>query len=352
MNKIAGIGAFLVGSLITLFICMPFMLSARDCTTPGAAAANNAAGASSGATANTKVIEVGLLQLMSHPSLDDIRQGIYDGLAERGYTDGENIRIEYENGQGDQTLLKTISDQFMADKKDYLVGIATPAAQALANSSQDSVPVVISAVSDPVGVGLVKDNKAPGVNVTGTSDQAPVKAQLDLVKQIMPDAKRLGILYSSSSQNVGESVAEAKRLAPEYGWSAVEATITTTNDLAQVAEQLAGDVDMIFVPNDNVIASAMPTLIAATDSRGVPVFPVVDAMVQEGGLATVGINQHQLGVDTGYILADLIEGKKAAEYPIKFTDKVDTIVNLVKAKALGITIPADLAASAKDVSAN
>ncbi|MCI6585406.1 MAG: ABC transporter substrate-binding protein [Mobiluncus sp.] len=345
MKKIAGLGAFLVGCLFTLFVCMPFMTSAQNCSAP-----TSPAGAAPVATNSkpAKVVNIGLLQMMSHPSLDDIRQGVYDGLKERGYTDGENIKIDYQNGQGDQTLLKTIADQFMADKKDYLVGIATPAAQALANSSHNSVPVVLSAVSDPLGVGLVKDNAKPGVNVTGVSDQTPVKAQLDLVKKIMPQATRLGILYSSSSQNVGEAVAEAKKLAPEYGWSAKEATITTTNDLAQVAEQLAADVDMIFVPNDNTIAAAMPTLITATTAHNVPVFPVVDKMVADGGLATVGINQHQIGVDTANVLADLIEGNQAKDYPIVFTKKVDTIINSKQATRLGITLPADVTATAKD----
>lgn len=345
-KKITVFGAILIGCLFALLVSIPFLNASK-----GSASAQTSADTNpKSETSAEKVHQIGLLQLMSHPSLDDIRQGIYDGLAKRGYKDGGNIKIDYQNGQGDQTLLKTISDQFMADKKDYLIGIATPAAQALANSAQNSVPLVMAAISDPKGVGLVKDNNNPGVNVTGVSDQTPVKAQLDLVKKIMPQAKRLGILYSSSSQNVGEAVTEVKATAPNLGLSVKEATITTTNDLAQVAEQLATDVDMIFVPNDNTIAAAMPTLISATNAHKVPVFPVVDKMVADGGLATVGINQHQLGVDTANILADLIEGKKAESYPIVFTKKVDTIINSQEAATLGITIPEEVLSVAKDTS--
>lgn len=345
MKKIAGVGAFLVGILVMLFIAMPYIQKANEMDKTANAATPN----SSGAPSDGKKVKVGLLQMMSHPALDDIRQGVYDGLGERGYKDGDNIDIEYQNGQGDQTLLKTLADQFMADKKDFLVGIATPAAQALANSSQNSVPVVLSAVSDPLGVGLVKDNKKPGVNVTGVSDQTPVKAQLDLIKKVMPNATRLGIIYSSSSQNVGEAVRDVNKLAPEYGFTAKAATITTTNDLTQVAEQLASEVDMIFVPNDNQIASAMPTLVAATNAHKIPVFPVVDTMVEAGGLATVGINQRQLGIDTGHVLADLIEGKKAQDYPIVFTKKVDTYFNSEAAARLGITLPEEILKEGTDM---
>lgn len=344
-KKIALFGAVLAGCLLVLIVCLPLLNSAKNSSSAQAVGSSSPA---SSKTASGKVLQIGLLQLMSHPSLDDIRQGIYDGLAERGYKDGENIKIDYQNGQGDQTLLKTISDQFVADKKDYLIGLATPAAQALANSAQNSIPLVMSAVSDPKGIGLVKDNDKPGVNATGVSDHNPAKAQMDLLKKILPHAKRLGIIYATSSQNIGETLSEVRSLAPKMGMTIKEATITNTNDLAQVAEQLAGEVDVIFAPNDNTIASAMPTLVAATNAHKIPVIPVVDKMVADGGLATVGISQRQLGIDTANVLADLIEGKKAEDYPIVFTKKLETVINSKEAELLGIKIPQDIAAEAKD----
>ncbi|EFM47197.1 ABC transporter substrate-binding protein [Mobiluncus mulieris] len=345
-KKISLFGAILVGCLLVFVLCLPLLSTMKHSTTA------QAAGTTSPDTKNAsgKIIQIGLLQLMSHPSLDDIRQGIYDGLANRGYKDGENIKIDYQNGQGDQTLLKTISDQFVADKKDYLVGITTTGAQALANSAQNSIPLIFSAASDPKGSGLVKDNDKPGVNVTGVADHNPVEEQLKFLKQVLPNAKRLGIIYSSSSQNMAELLGEVRTLAPKYDLTLKEATITTTNELAQVAEQLAEDVDVVFAPNDNTIASAMPTLASACNAHKVPVIPAVDRMVAEGGLATVGLNQRQFGLDTANIVADLIEGKKAADYPVVFTNKLETVINSKVATELGIKIPQDIMAKAKDAS--
>lgn len=344
-KKITIFGTIIIACLLVLVIGIPLMNNARN------SAPAHAAGADSHTALKTttkKVIQVGLLQVMSHPSLDDIRQGIYDGLEQRGYKDGENIKIDYKNGQGDQNLMKTISDQFVSDKKDYLVGISTTASQALANSAQGSIPLVMSAASDPKGSGLVKDNKKPGVNVTGVADHNPVEEQLRLLKKILPQAKRLGMIYSSSSQNMAELLGEIRTLAPKYGLTLKEATITTTNELSQVAEQLATDVDVIFAPNDNTIASAMPTLVAATNAHKIPVIPAVDRMVEQGGLATVGLNQRQFGLDTANVLADLIEGKQAKNYPIVFSNKLETVINSKAAKLLGIKLPPDLLKVAKD----
>ncbi|MFC5281642.1 tryptophan ABC transporter substrate-binding protein [Arcanobacterium canis] len=349
MKKFTAIGSFLMGCLLTLFICLPFIRSAQH-TAPSADGATHVQPSASEKTEVKKTdhtIKIGLLQLVSHPSLDAIRQGIYDGLSERGYVDGKNIAIDFKNGQGDQTLLKTIADGFVADGDEVMVGIATPSAQSLANVAGDT-PVVFSAVSDPIGAGLVTSLDTPSGNATGTMDATPVKEQLELAQKILPTAKKFGILYSSSSTNVAPSVKDAKKIGAELGLSPVERTITNSNELAQTAEQLAGEVDFIFVPNDNTIASAMPTLIAATNAHKTPVFPVVDAMVEAGGLATVGTNQHQIGVDTGHILADILDGKKPADVPVKVVNTVDVIVNSDAARALDITLPSDIVKNSRD----
>ncbi|MDP9801007.1 putative ABC transport system substrate-binding protein [Arcanobacterium wilhelmae] len=345
MKKFTAIGSFLMGCLLTLFICLPFIRTAQQQAPAAGAAAPSSQAAELKKTDHQ--IKIGLLQLVSHPSLDQIRQGIYDGLAKHGYVDGENIAIDFKNGQGDQTLLKTISDGFVADRDEVLVGIATPAAQALKNVAGET-PVVFSGISDPVAAGLSKSLDKPGTNATGTVDATPVKEQLDLAKAILPDAKRMGILYSSSSTNVAPAVKDAKELAAQMGLTVVERTITNSNELAQTAEQLASETDFIFVPNDNTIASAMPTLIAATNAHKTPVFPVVDAMVAEGGLATVGTNQHQIGVDTAEVLVQVLEGKKPADVPVKIVTAVDVIVNSDAARTLGLTLPADVVKGARD----
>jgi putative ABC transport system substrate-binding protein len=347
MKKISGLGAILVIALFSIYLAMTSLIARRD--------AENTANET---VSETKLVEtdddilIGLLQFIQHPSLDLINQGIYDGLAERGYVDGENITIDYQNGQGNQSDLAMIADSFIAEDADILVGIATPAAQALANAANGDRPVILSAVSNPVGAGFVASDEEPGVNVTGVTDLAPVDKQFDLMQTLLPDVQKVGIIYNSSETNVTTTVEAAKAEAEARDLEVVELTITSTNDLASVAEQLAGQVDAIFVPNDNTIASAMDTLIQVTDSHQIPVIPVVDAMVADGGLATVGINQYQFGILTAKVIADVIEGADTASYPIIYNEATDTFINTEKAAELGIEIPQEILDSAIDVNSD
>ncbi|OYQ66748.1 tryptophan ABC transporter substrate-binding protein [Aerococcus sp. 1KP-2016] len=347
MKKISGLGAILVIALFSIYLAMPSLIARRD--------AENTANEK---VSETKLVEtdddilIGLLQFIQHPSLDLINQGIYDGLAERGYVDGENITIDYQNGQGNQSDLAMIADSFIAEDADILVGIATPAAQALANAANGDRPVILSAVSNPVGAGFVASDEEPGANVTGVTDLAPVDKQFDLMQTLLPGVQKVGIIYNSSETNVTTTVEAAKAEAEARDLEVVELTITSTNDLASVAEQLAGQVDAIFVPNDNTIASAMDTLIQVTDSHQIPVIPVVDAMVADGGLATVGINQYQFGILTAKVIADVIEGADTATYPIIYNEATDTFINTEKAAELGIEIPQEILDSAIDVNSD
>lgn len=347
MKKISSLGLLLVVALFSIYLAMPSLIARRD-----------SQGASDQKVDQAQLVEteeditIGLLQFIQHPSLDLIRQGFYDGMADRGYVDGENLTIEYQNGQGNQSDLSMISDAFIAEGADILVGIATPAAQALANASNGDRPVILSAVSDPANNGFIASDEEPGANITGVTDMAPVVAQFDLMETLLPEMKTVGIIYNSSESNVIQTVNQAKEEATSRGLNVEEATITSTNDLASVAEQLAGKVDAIWVPNDNTIASAMDTLIQVTDAHQVPVIPVVDAMVADGGLATVGINQYQFGIETAKVVADVIEGADTATYPIIYNDSTDTFINTEKADQLGIEIPQELMDSAIDVNSD
>lgn len=344
MKKISSIGAVLVIALFALYLAMPTLIAKREGIESTEVEVDE-----SQLVELDEEISIGLLQFIQHPSLDQIRQGFYDGMAERGYVDGENISIDYQNGQGNQSDLAMISDAFISENADILVGIATPAAQALANASNGDRPVILSAVSDPANNGFIASDEEPGANITGVTDTAPVADQFDLMQSILPDMENVGIIYNSSESNVTATVNQAKEEAESRGLNVVESTITSTNDLASIAEQLAGQVDAIWVPNDNTIASAMDTLIQVTDANGVPVFPVVDAMVADGGLATVGINQYQFGLDTATVVADVIEGADTATYPIIYNDKTDLFINTAKAEELGIELPEDLVKDAIDV---
>lgn len=223
-----------------------------------------------------------------------------------------------------------------------MVGIATPSAQALANSSQE-IPIVLGAVTDPEGSGLVKSNEAPGGNITGVSDLTPIKEQFSLIQEILPEAKKIGILYSSSEDNSIVQADQAIEIANEMGLETQVMTVSSTNDVSQVGATLAAQVDAIWLPTDNTIASAMNTLVSAADSNGIPIFPAVDTMVEEGGLATVGLDQYELGRLTGEMVAAILNGESdPATTPIRYLDKGEVIINEEKAKQLGITISPQL----------
>lgn len=223
-----------------------------------------------------------------------------------------------------------------------MVGIATPSAQALANSSQE-IPIVLGAVTDPEGSGLVESNEAPGGNVTGVSDLTPIEEQFSLIKEILPEAQTIGILYSSSEDNSIVQANQAIEIAEEMGLSTEVMTVSSTNDVSQVGATLASQVDAIWVPTDNTIASAMNTLVSAADQNGIPIFPAVDTMVEEGGLATVGLDQYALGRLTGEMVAAILNGEsEPATTPIRYLDQGEIIINEEKASELGITIPAQL----------
>lgn len=285
---------------------------------------------------------VGVLQLTSHPALDKIYEGIIDALNEEGFIDGKTMVLDFQNAQGDQSNLNSMSARFVSRNAAIMVGIATPAAQALANSSQE-IPIILGAVSNPEEAGLVASNEKPGGNITGVSDLTPIKEQFELIKELLPGAKKIGILYSSSEDNSIVQAEQAAEIAAAMGYETTTLTVSSTNDVSQVSSSLASQVDAIWVPTDNTIASAMNTVIAATDTKHIPVFPAVDTMVEEGGLATIGLNQYELGKLTGKMIASVLKGESdPATTPVQYLEQGEIILNEEKAKELGISIPQTL----------
>ncbi|MGX7243242.1 tryptophan ABC transporter substrate-binding protein [Enterococcus quebecensis] len=299
-------------------------------------------------TAKENLPTVGVLQFVSHPALDQIYKGIQAGLKEKGYEDGKNMTIAFQNGQADQSKLATMSQQLVQEKKsDVLIGIATPAAQALANTTSE-IPIVLGAITDPVSAGLVKDNQRPGGNITGVSDKSPVDAQFDLVSEILPQSKKIGILYASSEENSKYQVEEAKRVAEKKGLSVKTFAVPSSNEIAQTVQVMAREVDVIYIPTDNTIANAMQTVVNEADKTKTPIIPSVDTMVEQGGVATVGINQYDLGVQTGKMAADILSGKaKPATTPVYTFKTGDIIINQKQADRLGISIPETIRSKAK-----
>lgn len=288
------------------------------------------------------VVKIGVIQLVEHPALDANYQGFVEGLKEAGYVDGENIKIDYQNAQGEQANCVTISQKLINDQSDLIFAIATPAAQAVANLT-DEIPILVSSVTDPESAKLVQSNEAPGGNVSGTSDLTPCAAQMRLLKQICPDAKTVGMLFCSSEQNSYFQIALAEKACDELGLEYVEATVSNSNEIQQVVQSLVGKVDVIYSPTDNMIAAGMTLVAQVATENGIPTIVGEEGMVASGGLATYGLNYFELGKQTAKMAVEIIEGKNVpANMPIQYLDKCELKFNEETAEKLGITIPSNL----------
>ncbi|WP_261066339.1 ABC transporter substrate-binding protein [Streptococcus mitis] len=284
------------------------------------------------------VFRIGISQFITHQSLDATREGFVDELVKQGYVEGENIEIDLQNAQGEQRNLKTISQQ-LAESSDVVLAIATPSAQSLANTTQ-TTPVIFSAVTDPVSAKLVESREHPGGNVTGTSDQSSdaISTQINLIKKVLPKAKTIGILYTQSEPNSVVQKDEAKRLLEEKGFTVVEKTILDSNNVKAAAESLMAEVDMVFVPTDNIISSTMETVKQVSIKHKVPVFGGSTEMIAVGGLYNYGTNYEELGRQTARMLIRVLKGEKPENIAVELPEKLELHTNQEMADALGIDI--------------
>lgn len=284
-------------------------------------------------------IQIGIIQLADHPALDASRNGFIDALKDEGYVDGENIKIDYHNGQGDPNNLSTISDRFVGNKVDMVLAIATDAAQAIAGKTTE-IPILGTAITDYEVAGLVNSNEKPGTNVSGTTDMNPIKEQIELLIELKPDIKTLGVLYTSSEDNSVLQAQIAKDVIEGKGLDYVEVTVTNTNEVQQATQSIVTQCDGIYIPTDNVFASAMPVVYGVTVESKTPVVCGESNMVKGGGLATLGINYYDLGYQTGKMAVRVLSGKaKIEEMPIETLEKLDYAINKDVAEAIGIDIP-------------
>lgn len=297
---------------------------------------------------DNKEVKVGVLQLLSHPALDQIYKGLEDGLKKEGYEVGKNLKIDLQNAQGDQSNLASMGQKLVTDNNDILVGITTPATLSLSNATKDK-PIIMGGITYPVEAGLIKTEDKPGNNITGVSDRTPIKQQLEIMKKILPNMKKVGILYTASEDNSVKQAQEAEKLAKELGLEVKVSTVANTNDIQQVTESLASQTDAIFVPIDNTIASAMATVVKVTDAKKIPVFPSADTMVADGGLLGLGVDQYQIGVETAKVVAKVLKGADTKDMPIVLANEGVIYLNEAKAKQLGIEIPKEIKDKAKVV---
>ena len=287
-------------------------------------------------------VNVGIVQLVEHAALDAANKGFVEGLASKGYKEGQNIAYDRQNAQADQSNLQNIAHRFVNNKVNLICAIATPAAQTVANVTSD-IPIVATAVTDYKTAKLVKDNAKPGTNVTGTTDMNPVEQQLDLLLKVVPNAKSVGTIYCSSEVNSQLQVDILKKAATAKGVTIKEATVSNVNDIQQAARSLVGKVQAIYVPTDNVLASAMPTLVSVTEEAKLPVICGEGGMVKAGGVATLGVDYYKLGFQAGEMAADILGGKsKPADMAIQAQKEFKAMVNVKEAEKIGLKVPEDV----------
>ena len=293
-------------------------------------------GCSNQAESDTKTI--GVVQYIEHAAMDEAYNGFIAALEDEGYTEGKNIKIDFKNAQGDIPTAQTISKQFASNQVDMIFAIATPAAQSAYNATKD-IPILITAVTDPVEVGIAKSWEASGTNVTGTSDLTPVEKQMELIKTIVPDAKNIGVIYTTSEANSEIQVSMAEAAAKELGFTITRVGVSTVNDIPLAVSSIIDKVDVMYTPTDNLVANAMPVLWNACVDKNIPVFTGEEGMTKAGGIATEGIDYYQLGYETGLMAVEVLEGKNPSEMPIKTLQNTTLIVNQENADQIGLVIP-------------
>ncbi|MGI6226537.1 MAG: ABC transporter substrate-binding protein [Peptococcales bacterium] len=303
------------------------------------------------ANADIKKTKIGIIQIVEHPSLDAARQGFLDILAENGYEEGKNLIVDYKNAQGDMPTLNTIANKLANGGNDLLLAVATPSAQAIANATKNNkVPVLFTAITDPVAAGLVESMEKPNTNLTGTTDMAPVADQIKLIKEIAPNVKNIGIIYNTSEINSVVQLEIAKKAATEEGLNIYEAVATNSSEVDQAAKSLARKVDAIYVLTDNTVVSALEAVIKMSRQNKLLVVSAEKDSVTRGTVATIALDYYKLGQQTGKMALKILSGDATPQdMPIESQTSQEVIVNLPAAEAIGIEIPDSVLKKAQEI---
>ncbi|MCX9447545.1 ABC transporter substrate-binding protein [Vibrio cholerae] len=285
-----------------------------------------------------KTAKVAVSQIVEHPALDATRQGLLDGLKAKGYEEGKNLEFDYKTAQGNPAIAVQIARQFVGENPDVLVGIATPTAQALVSATK-TIPIVFTAVTDPVGAKLVKQLEQPGKNVTGLSDLSPVEQHVELIKEILPNVKSIGVVYNPGEANAVSLMELLKLSATKHGIKLVEATALKSADVQSATQAIAEKSDVIYALIDNTVASAIEGMIVAANQAKTPVFGAATSYVERGAIASLGFDYYQIGVQTADYVAAILEGKEPGSLDVQVAKGSDLVINKTAAEQLGITIP-------------
>lgn len=298
------------------------------------------------ANAESHPLRIGILQHVEHVSYDENRLGMIEGLHNRGYIDGENIIIDYQNASGNQSVLQSLAEK-LVNENDYILAVGTPALQALANVTTE-LPIYFSSVTDPVGTGAVSNLEKPGANITGTSNLGPIKEQIDLMLSIQPEAYTIGLIYNSGESNSQYQVDRAVDYLTELGLEAHIQTITSSNEIQQVLGKQVKEIDALFLVTDNTTATAMPLVGELAKSENMGVYGATINMIEENGLATYGLNYYDLGVQTIEMLLETIENNIApGDQAIQYAKNLELFVNEEYANTIQID-PASIQAPDSD----
>ena len=318
--------------------------------TAGLAGCGGDTGSSSSSSEGEEMYTIGISQFAEHGSLDNCREGFIQGLEEEGLVEGENLEIKVNNADSDTGTAAQIADTFVADKVDMICAIATPSAQAAYNSARNTdIPVVYTAVTNPEEAQLADDAGMPVGAVTGTSDQLPVEAQLAMIREILPDAKTIGILYTTSEANSAYSITQYEKYAEEYGFTLETAGVTNTSEVSLAAASLMDKVDCLTNLTDNTVVSALPTVLDQANEKNIPVFGSEIEQVKLGCLAAEGLDYVNLGIETGKMAAQILKGEtKAEDMEYELLTDSSLYINQAVADNLGITIPDDMTERAEE----
>ena len=295
-----------------------------------------------------KTYTIGVNQLVQHDALDASRQGFIEGLKEKGFEEGKNLKIDYQNAQGDMAIAKTISDQFVTSKVDMIFAIATSSLQASYNATKD-IPIVFTAVTDPIDAGVANSWESSGTNVTGTSDMVSMEEQLDLLTELVPDIKTLGVIYNSSEANSLAQVQELKKEAEKRNIDSKEISVTTVNEINQNLSAALGSIDALYAPTDNTVASAYDLVGNLCINKNIPILCGEEAGVSKGGLCSIGIDYFKLGKEAGYKAAEILNGKAPIDIEISTLSDMSITINTDVVEKLNITVPDDINSKATKV---
>ena len=324
------------------------MLSHRTFTRQATALGAVLALALGGAATAQELKTVAVTAIVEHPALDAARDGIRDELAAAGYEVGHNLDFVYESAQGNPATAAQIARKFIGDRPDVIVPISTPSAQAVVGATSD-IPVVFTAVTDPLGAKLVADLERPGGNVTGMSDLSPIGLHLDLIREIMPDAGRLGVIHNPGEANSVTLLELIRAEAPARGFEVVEAAAPRSSDVLAAARSLVGKVDAIYVPTDNTGVTALEAIVKVGTDNRLPVFAGDTDSVPRGAIAALGFNYYDLGRQTGKMVVRVLEGEAPGTMPVEGVETTELFVNPAAALAMGISLPPAVVERAKAV---